>query len=78
MGSSDVAPKVPAEVGGSTIVPQEPRGAGRSTDVRQEMSEVSPTAQEQGAGSKRPHSDEAEQGSGGSSPKRICRPTALR
>ena len=77
-GGSAVALDVPAEAGGPTVVPQEPRGAGRSTNVPQELPGASPSAQEQGAGSKRPRSDEAERGSGRSPPKRICCPTALR
>ncbi|XP_066347672.1 uncharacterized protein [Miscanthus floridulus] len=63
-GGSATAPEVPAEAGGSTVAPQDPSGA-------------SPSAQEQGAGSKRPRPDEAEQRSGASPPKRICRPTAM-
>ena len=39
-------------------------------------SETSSPAQEQGAGSKRSRPDELGQGSGGSSPKRSCRPKA--
>ena len=65
MGGSTVVPEVPAKAGVSTVMPQEPRGA-------------SPSAQELGAGSKWPHFDEVERGSGGSAPKRICRLTALR
>ena len=64
-GSSAAAPEMSVEAGGSTIVPQESRG-------------VSPSAQEQGASSKRPRPDEAEQRSGGSPTKRICHPTMLR
>jgi len=64
-GGSTIRPEVPAEVGISTIVPQEPRGA-------------SPSAQEQGAISKWPHSDEVEQRSMGSPPKDIYCLTALR
>ena len=64
-GGSTVAPKVLAEVGGTTVTPQEPRGA-------------SPSAQEQGAGLKQIRSDETEQRSGGSPPKRVCHPTVLR
>ena len=64
VGGSASTPEVLAEVGGPAIVPQDPRGA-------------SPSAQEQGAGSKRPRLGEAEHRSGGSPPKRICRPTAL-
>ena len=65
VGSSSVASEMPAEVGGSATMPQESRG-------------VSPFAQEQGVGSKRPHPDEAKQRSGGSPPKGICHPMVLR
>jgi len=64
-GGSAAMPEMSAEAGGSTIMPQESRGA-------------SPSAQEQGAGSKRPRSDEAEQRSGGLPPKRIYHPMASR
>ena len=64
-GGSAAPPDLSAEAGGTTTAPQESRG-------------VSPSAQEQGAGLKRPCPDEVEQRSGGSHPKRICRPTALR
>ena len=62
---SAIAPKMSMGVGGFAVVPQESRG-------------VSPSTQEQGAGSKRPRPDEVDQRSGGSPPKRICRPMALR
>ena len=78
MGGSSIVPKVPAETGDSAVVPQEPRGAGRSTNVPQELLGASPSAQEQGAGLKRPRSNETEQGLGGSSPERIYRPIVLR
>ena len=64
MGGSAAAPEVPAEAGGSAVAPQDLRGG-------------SPSAQEQGTGSKRPRPDEVEQRSGGSPPKCICRPMAL-
>ena len=64
-GSSTATPKVPAEAGGSTVLAQDPRGA-------------SPSAREQGAGSKWPHPNKVEQRSMGLPPKHICRPTALR
>ena len=54
----DAASEAPAEGGGSTIMPQDAR-------------EASPSAQEQGAGSKRPCPNEVEQGPGGSSSKCI-------
>ena len=78
MGSSTITPEVPAEVGGSALVPQEPRGARHCANVPQEPLGVSPSAYEQGVGSKWPRSDEVEQGSGGSSPKHIYRLTLLR
>ena len=65
VGGSTTVPKMSTEAGGSIVVPQELRGA-------------SPSAQEQGVGSKQLHPDEAEQRSGGLLSKRICRPTALR
>ena len=64
-GGSVAVLEMLAEAGGSAVVPQESRG-------------VSPSAQEQGAGLKRPCPDEVEQRSGGSPPKRIWHPTALR
>ena len=64
-GGSAAVPELLAVAGSSVVVPQDPRGA-------------SPSAQEQGAGSKRPRFDEAERESGGSPPKHIYRPTALR
>ena len=54
--------EVLAEAGSSAIMPQAPRGAGRSANVPRELLGASPSAQEQGAGSKWPHSDEAERG----------------
>ena len=76
-GGSPIAPEVLMEVGGSAIMPQELRGAGHSTSVPLELLGASPSAQEQEAGSKWPHSAKAEQRLGGLSPKRICRPMAL-
>ena len=56
-------PKVSMEWGGSVAVPRDAR-------------EVSPSAQEQEAGSKWPCPDKVEQGPRGSSPKRTLSPTA--
>ena len=64
VGGFATAPEVPVEAGGSTTMPQDPRGA-------------SPSAQEQGAGLKRPRPDETEQRSGGLPPKHTYRPMAL-
>ena len=65
VGSAVAAPEMSAKAGGSTVAPQESRGA-------------SPSAQEQGVGSKQPHPDEAEQRSGGSPSKHMCHLTARR
>ena len=62
---SAAAPEVLAEAGGSTVAPQGPTGA-------------SPSALEQGVGSKQPRPDEVEQRSGVSPSKHICHPTMLR
>ena len=64
-GGSAAPPDLSAEAGGTTTAPQESRG-------------VSPSTQEQGAGSKRPRPDEVDQRLRGSPPKHICRPMALR
>ena len=77
MGRTVGVPQEATKVGGSAVVPQEPRGAEHPANVPQELPGVSLSTQEQGVGSKRPRSDEAEQGSGGSSPKRIYCPTTL-
>ena len=88
-GGSAAMPGVPVEGDGSTAMPHELMGAGGfvatlevpterggSTAVPSEIREVRPSAQEQGAGSKRSRLDELEQESGGSSPKRSYHPTA--
>ena len=85
---SAAAPGVPVERGGSTTAPQELIGAGGSaatpkapiergsfTVAPLEAWEMSPSAREQGVGSKRSHLVEWEQESRGSSPKRSYRPT---
>ena len=63
-GGSAATPEVSTERGGSTAMPSETR-------------EASPSAQEQGAGSKRSCPDELGQETRGSSPKHPYRPTAL-
>ena len=71
-------PQVPTEADGSAMAPEVPAEAGRSAVVPQEPRGVGPSTQEQGVGLKQPCSDEAKQRSRGSSPKRICHPTAWR
>ena len=88
-GGSAAAPEVLMEVCGSVAVPHEMMEAGGSTTspealterggsatVPSEIREMSPPAQEQGAGSKRSRQDELGQGSGGLSPKRSRCPKA--
>ena len=89
MGRSTIAPGVPVEGDGSTAMPHELMGAGGfvatlevpterggSTAVPLETRETSPSAQEQGAGSKQSRPDELEQESRGSSLKHSYHPTA--
>ena len=75
-GGPAATPQEPAGAGGSAAAPEVPMEGGGSAAVPQDAREASPSAQEQGVGSKRPCPDEVEQGPGGSSPKRILRPTA--
>ena len=88
-GGSTAAPEVLVKGGGPTAAPEEPAGAdGSSTKPEvpverggfatapSEKREMSPSAQEQGAGLNWPRPDELEQESGGSSPKRSFRRTA--
>ena len=74
-GSSTAAPHELIGAGGSTAVPEVLTERGGSTAVPLETRETSPSAQEQGAGSKQSRPDELEQESGGSSPKRSYHPT---
>ena len=88
-GGSATAPKVLMEGGGSTATPHELMEAGGSATTPEvsaerdgsvvapsEIREMSPPAQEQGAGSKRSCPDELGWGFGCSSPKRSRRPKA--
>ena len=87
-GRSAAASRVPVEGGVSTAAPHELIGAGESAAmpeaptegggsaaVPSKAREMSPSAREQGAGSKRSCPDELEQEFGGSSPKRSYHPT---
>ena len=88
-GGSAAAPVVPVEGGGSVAAPHELIGVGGSATALEvlterggsattpsEAREMSPSAREQGASSKRSRPDELEQESGGSSPKCSYNPTA--
>ena len=75
-GGSATAPEVLVGVGGSSTAPEVPREGDGSTTVLPSTREASPLAWEQGAGAKRPHPEEAEQGPRGSSPKCILCPTS--
>ena len=80
-GGSAATPGMPAEdrwMGGdgSAAAPEVLMEGGSSVAAPLETREMSPPAREQGAGSKRSHPDELEQGSSGSSPKCSCRPKA--
>ena len=74
---SAAAPHEPMGVGGPTATPEVPTERGGSAAAPSEIREARPSAQEQGAGSKRSCPDELEQESGGLSPKCSYRPTTL-
>ena len=75
-GGSATVPTVSAGAGGSTAAPTVPRERGGFAAMPPDMKETSPSAREQGMGSKRSCTNEVEQGTRGSSPKRLHRPTA--
>ena len=76
VGGSAAAPQEPAGVGRSAAAPEVPREGSGSATVPQDAREASPSAREQGADSKWSCPDEVEQGTRGSSPKRLHRPIA--
>ena len=76
-GPTAADPKVMVEGSGSGVTPHETmEGSGSGVAPHDEVREMSPTALEQGAGSKRSCPDESGQGSGDPSPKRFHRPRA--
>ena len=76
MGGPIAVPQEPVGEGGSTAAPEVPREGIGSTVVPPDMRGASPSGREQGTGSKWSRPDEVEQGTRGSSPKRLHRPTA--
>ena len=80
-GESAATPGVPVEDrwmggGGSTAAPEVSTERGGSATAPSKARETSPSAWEQGAGSKRSHPDKLEQETRGSSPKHSYCPTA--
>ena len=70
-------PEAMVEGSGSGATPHETmEGSGSGAAPHDEVREMSPTASEQGVGSKRSRLDESGQGSGDPSPKCVRRPRA--
>ena len=76
VGRFGAMPEVLAGPGGSATVLKVPREGDGSVAMALSAREVSLSAWEQGAGSKWPRPEEAEQGPRGLSPKHILHPTA--
>jgi len=73
-GSAAADPEVMVKRGGIGATPHEMMEGSGSGAAPHEVREMSPTASEQGAGSKRSRPDESGQGSGDPSPKCFRRP----
>ena len=76
VGGSVAAPQELAEAGGSAAAPEVLREGGGSAAVPLDTREASPPARELGMGSKWCRPNEGEQGTRGSSPKRLQHPIA--